>query len=99
MPTRKFTDASAETTACGRDDFFFAPHLILAEKLDICVPVRHDLFFTLHLILGGKLDICVHDNLCVCSSLNFGAENWTSVGMMTFKEQKNLSSFCAVKIW
>ena len=31
---------------------FFAVHLTLGEKLDICV--RDHLFFALHLTLGGK---------------------------------------------
>ena len=41
--------------------FFFALHLILGKKLDICG--RDDLFFGLHLILGKKLDICGRDDL------------------------------------
>ena len=60
MVTRKFWEFSTQTTACGREDLFFALHLILGRKLDICG--RDDLsffFFALHLILGGKLDISV----------------------------------------
>ena len=41
--------------------FFFALHLILGGKLDMCG--RDDLFFALHLILGGKLDMCGRDDL------------------------------------
>ena len=37
-------------------------------------------------ILSGKSDICVRDNLCVCSSLTFGVENWTSADVMILKE-------------
>ena len=33
--TRKFRDVSAQTTACGRNDLFFALHLILGGKLVI----------------------------------------------------------------
>ena len=36
----------------GREDLFFALHLTLGGKLDICG--RDDLFFALFLTLGGK---------------------------------------------
>ena len=44
--TRKFGEVLAQTTACGRDDLFFALHLILNGKLGICGRDDFFLLFT-----------------------------------------------------
>ena len=46
--------------------FFFALHLNLIGKLDVCR--RDELFFALRLILGGELESCLFALTCVGSA-------------------------------
>ena len=78
---------------------FFALHLFLRGKLDICG--RDDFFFALHLLLRGKLDIfgfiLVNISMSFFSAncnyfFSFFNDSW--LDSLRMKEDKNLVCFC-----
>ena len=56
---------------CGRDDLFFALHLIMGENIWTSADVM-TFFFALHLILSKKLEICRRDDLFFALHLILG---------------------------